>query len=187
MHEIADQNIGKIYNSIFLGGYRVLAGDQPALKHMLAHLPKVDIYPFKLMGHGAFHTPMLSSNATRGMQAIEESLFSMPKTSLIDGRGKIWRPMSTDLNQLYHYTLDHQVVEPYDFSKAIEVALKEFAPDNLILLGPGSTLGGSLGQVLIDQEWNEIRNKVDFINQQKADPFLLAMGLKDQRKLVLNS
>jgi hypothetical protein len=86
---------------------------------------------------------------------------------------------------LYSYTLNTQVVEPYNFSRAIEVAVKEFAPDKLIILGPGSTLGGSVAQCLIVQEWLGLNNKSDFIQLQKSTPYLLAMGLSEQRKHLI--
>ncbi|GIU10656.1 hypothetical protein TUM4641_27700 [Shewanella morhuae] len=56
---------------------------------------------------------------------------------------------STDTAKLREYTLGEQVVKPYDFSKAIVVAMKEFAPDRVIVLGPGNTLGGPVAQSLI--------------------------------------
>lgn len=39
-----------------------------------------------------------------------------------------------------------------NFSKAIEVAIKELAPDKLIIFGPGATLGGAVAQSFIDHE-----------------------------------
>ncbi|MBN7828071.1 ACP S-malonyltransferase, partial [Bowmanella dokdonensis] len=85
---------------------------------------------------------------------------------------------------LHRYTLDTQVVAPYDYSKAIEVAIKEFAPDKLIILGPGATLGGATAQVLIKHLWHKLQNKQDFIQQQQQEPLLLAMGLEGQRQGV---
>ena len=70
------------------------------------------------------------------------------KIPLIDGLGQVWQPYSCDVEQLHNYTLNTQVVAPYHFSKAIEVAIKEFAPDKLIILGPGATLGRSCGTEL---------------------------------------
>ena len=94
----------------------------------------------------------------------------------------MWQPYSCDIEQLYNYTLNTQVVEPYNFSKAIEVAIKEFAPDKLIILGPGATLGGAVAQSLIRHEWLNLTNKADFIAQQKNAPFILSMGLLEQRE-----
>ena len=62
---------------------------------------------------------------------------------LIDGRGKIWSPYSSGPADIMHYTLNHQVQKTFDFTSSVTVALKEYAPDNLLLLGPGNSLGGS--------------------------------------------
>ena len=73
----------------------------------------------------------------------------------------------------------------YEIVRSASGALKEFAPDKLIILGPGSTLGGAVAQSLIKQQWLELTCKSDFINLQKSEPFILAMGLPDQRKQVV--
>ena len=175
----------ELYPSIHLGGYRLLAGNDSGVRELLAVLPKVDIYPFKLMGHGAFHTPLMQDISLKGKSLIGIEGFKSPSVSLIDGCGHIWRPHSTKLNELREYTLGPQVVAPYDFTLSLKVALKEFAPTKLILLGPGSTLGGSIGQILIELNWKEINSKSVFGQIQKQDPFLLAMGLDEQRKILL--
>jgi [acyl-carrier-protein] S-malonyltransferase len=46
-------------------------------------------------------------------------------------------------------------------------------------------LGGAVAQSLIQHNWLGLQNKKDFISLQKTDPFILAMGLEDQRKLVI--
>ena len=50
--------------------------------------------------------------------------------------GRTFSPWSTDLDALRDYTLGHQVTEPYDFTASVRVALREFAPDHLVLPGP---------------------------------------------------
>lgn len=174
----------EIYLSISLGGYVVLGAEQEALNVLLKELPAFENYPFQLINHGAFHTPILRPVAERAFHTIPESLFQKPHTPLIDGRGYVWTPYSTSTEDLYHYTLGHQVVEPYDFTQSIVVALKEFAPDTLILLGPGSSLGGSIGQILIAQNWQGLDSKQAFTSRQAENPFLVAMGRADQRKFV---
>ncbi|MBX3022869.1 MAG: hypothetical protein KF799_14435 [Bdellovibrionales bacterium] len=181
----AAQNDGvEIYPSIFLGGFLVLGANKAGVQALLKELPPVENYPFQLINHAAFHTPLLRETAARAFRELPESLFQAPQLPLIDGRGCIWQPYSTNIEDLYHYTLGHQVVEPYDFSRAIGVALKEFAPDHLILLGPGSSLGGSVGQIMIENNWKGVSNKAEFTRLQAEDPFLLAMGRPDQRRLL---
>jgi [acyl-carrier-protein] S-malonyltransferase len=175
----------EVHASIYLGGYIVLGANKPGIAALLKELPPVENYPFQLINHAAFHTPLLRQTAEKAFQIIPENIFHSPTIPLIDGRGCVWQPYSTNTEDLYHYTLGHQVVEPYDFSRAIAVALKEFAPDNLILLGPGSSLGGSVGQILIENNWRGISSKQDFTSQQASNnPFLLAMGRPDQRGLA---
>ena len=175
-----------VHVSIKLGGYVVFGGNKKGLKELEQILPKVqDRYPMNLFNHAAFHTPLLNDISAKAKSILQPSLFNAPKVPLIDGLGQIWQPYSCDAQQLYHYTLGTQVVDTYDFTKAIEVAVKEFAPDKLIVLGPGATLGGAVAQSLIQQKWLGMEHKKDFISLQKTNPFILAMGLAEQRKLVV--
>lgn len=175
----------EVHVSIKLGGYVVFGGNKKGLKALEQALPKVqDRYPMNLFNHAAFHTPLLNQISLKAQSMLSSALFSPPKVPLIDGLGQIWQPYSCDPQALYNYTLGTQVVDTYDFTKAVEVAIKEFAPDKLIVLGPGATLGGAVAQSLIQHQWQGLRNKKDFIALQKTDPFILAMGLEDQRKLV---
>lgn len=176
----------EVYVSIKLGGYVVFGGNKKGLKTLEQALPKVqDRYPMSLFNHAAFHTPLLNDTSNKAKNLLSSSLFTAPKVPLIDGLGQIWQPYSCNAQELYDYTLGTQVVETYDFTKAVEVAIKEFAPDKLIVLGPGATLGGAVAQSLIQHNWQGLENKRDFISLQKTNPFILAMGLEDQRKLVI--
>ncbi len=168
---------GEIYPSIHLGGYAVMGGDAKGLSLMMKLLPKIENYPFQLVNHAAFHTPLLKETSQRAFELLSSDLFQVPSKPLVDGRGKIWQPYATDLEELYRYTLDTQVVDTYDFTKAVTVTLKEFAPDKLVLLGPGNSLGGSIGQILVENKWLGIESKSDFSAQQKQEPFLISMGL----------
>lgn len=184
--QVNEQEGCDVYISINLGGYIVFGGNKVGLKALEQILPVVqDRYPMNLFNHAAFHTPLLNETSKKAQSLLSANLFNQPDIALVDGLGKIWQPHSTDTDALYNYTLETQVVAPYNFSKAIEVAVKEYAPDKLIILGPGSTLGGAVAQSLISQNWLEMSNKSDFIAKQKADPFILAMGLTEQRKLVI--
>lgn len=174
-----------VHMSIYLGGFVVLGAEQAAINVLLKELPSFENYPFQLINHAAFHTPILRPVAEKAFQILPQDLFKRPEIPLIDGRGCIWQPYSTSVEDLYHYTLGHQVVEPYDFTGSVTVALKEFAPDSIILLGPGSSLGGSLGQILVANNWRGIDSKAAFMERQGSDPILLAMGRPDQRSLVV--
>jgi acyl transferase domain-containing protein len=176
----------RVYDSIYLGGYRVLGGTDDGLKDLAAALPTIDdTYPMRLHNHAAFHTPLLKEVSDKAFATLNKTLFGAPKIPIIDGRGHIWQPYSTNIDHLYAYTLGHQVTHAYDFSKAVEVALKEFAPDKLIIPGPGTTLGGAVAQCLIAHEWLGLTSKAEFIERQKQEPFLLSMGIEEQRSFVV--
>ncbi|MCB0413039.1 MAG: ACP S-malonyltransferase [Bdellovibrionales bacterium] len=171
--------------SIELGGYLVIAGNDLAIKKLLKELPSDGDFPFQLINHGAFHTPLLKDVSEKAFNTINAEIFHQPKVPIIDGRGHIWHPYSTDVLDLYEYTLGHQVTEPYDFTASVITGLKEFAPDHIVLLGPGNSLGGSIGQILVQTKWHGITSKSDFSIQQKEHPFLISMGDSQQKKLVV--
>ncbi len=182
----AGRTEGQAFLSIRLGGMAVLAGDEAGMAAMEKSLPKAEErYPFRLARHAAFHTPLLNHISEAAFKTLSSDLFERPQVPMIDGRGTIWTSHATDLDALYQYTLGRQIVETYDFSKSVEVAIKEFAPDCLILAGPGATLGAAIAQELIRHRWLGLESKSDFAARQKDDPFLIAMGREDQRKLAV--
>ena len=170
LKEANAQPEGEAYISIQLGGYAVIGGNQRALDFMLKKLPKIENYPFQLINHAAFHTPLLKQTSEKARQILSQDLFHRPQIPLIDGRGHLWTEFATKQNDIYNYTFQHQVVCQYDFTTAITVAIKEFCPDRLVLLGPGNTLGGAIGQILVQNKWLKIASKSDFIDRQKVRP-----------------
>ena len=174
-----------IYVSIELGGMLVVAGDAAGLDALEAAAPAgPGRFPMRLQNHAAFHTPMQRAVSERALATLPHGWFRQPDVPLVDGRGAIWRPGATDISQLWQYTFGHQVVEPYDFTTAIRVSAREFAPDVFIVLGPGDTLGGAVAQALIAQNWRGLDGKRSFAERQVASPVLLAMGREDQRGQV---
>jgi malonyl CoA-acyl carrier protein transacylase len=179
----------RVWPSIHLGGFEVIAGDLEAVHLLLQSLPRTRIgerdYPFQLLGHSAFHTPLMASTAARGRQDLSGLPWSAPKVSLVDGRGFHFRPHTTHPDALRTYTLDTQVQEPFDFAMSLRVVLREFAPDALVLLGPGDTLGGAIGQVLVRERWSGIVSKAAFVERQMSEsPYLFAMARAEQRLRV---
>ncbi|MCH4294819.1 ACP S-malonyltransferase [Shewanella sp. 3B26] len=173
-----------LYTSIHLGGFRVLAGNEAGLKLAEARLPKIDErYPMRLYNHGAFHSPLLTEVSDKGKKLLPKSLFKAPRIPMVDGRGAIWTQYSTDTEKLWDYTLGHQVTEPYDFTAAVQVAVKEFAPDRMMILGPGTTLGGAVAQSLIGCNWFGWHNKAEFSAGQKQSCPMIALGMETQREL----
>jgi [acyl-carrier-protein] S-malonyltransferase len=184
-----DSSEDQAYISINLGNSVVIGASESAIKKLLKDLEPVKIgkieYPFQLANHAAFHTPILRETSEKAFELLSMNVFDKPKIPLIDGRGKIWQPYSSSVEELRNYTLGYQVTETYDFTNSLTVALKEFVPDKLLLLGPGSTLGGSIAQVLINNNWRNISSKETFQSIQSKEPFLISMGREDQRQFTL--
>lgn len=182
---INDRADAELYLSIDLGGMLVLAGDHAGLAAFeQAVEPVQQRFPMRLGNHAAFHTPMQAPVAEEGAALIGPGTFVQPRLPLIDGRGAIWNPGSTDCDALHAYTLGAQVVQPYDFTRAITVAAREFAPDLFVILGPGTTLGGAVAQSLILANWQGLASREDFRGRQESDPLIASMGIAEQRALV---
>ncbi len=148
------QGGAELYVSIELGGMLVLAGNAAGLAALLAKGPKgPGVFPTTLHNHAAFHSALQAPISRRAMASLAREAFHQPQVPLIDGRGFIWRPGAVETGDLWDYTFGAQVIEPYDFTAAIQVAVREFAPDCLIVLGPGATLGGAVAQSLIGARW----------------------------------
>ena len=182
-----DRKPGRLLHvSIELGGMLVFGGDDKSLRELEKLLePEQDRYPLRLRHHAAFHTSLQTEvmHTARGkLKALE---FTQPLLPLVDGRGALWPPYSTDPRKLWDYTLGHQLVETYRFSAAIQVGVKEFAPDCIINLGPGNTLGSAIAQSLIAIQWQGIRSKRTFQQRQSNEPYILSMGIPEQRKEVV--
>lgn len=173
--------------SIDLGEMLVLAGNEAGLGAFEAAVPQVqDRFPMRLPNHAAFHTSLQAPVARAGQARLGNDLFGTPDIPLIDGRGAIWWPGATDHGALRDYTLGHQVTETYDFTRAITVAAREFAPDLFIITGPGTTLGGAVAQSLILGTWRGITSKSDFQTKQAQAPILAAMGMETQRAIAID-
>jgi acyl transferase domain-containing protein len=172
--------------SIDLGGMLVLAGDEAGLSAFQAAVPVVqERFPMRLSNHAAFHSHLQAPVAEEGRSQLPPSLFGQPSLPMIDGRGAIWWPGAADTEALWDYTLGHQVTETYDFTHAIRVAAREFAPDLFIVPGPGTTLGGAVAQSLIQANWLGLASKADFQARQASSPLLVAMGMEEQRRFVV--
>ncbi|UWQ28865.1 ACP S-malonyltransferase [Leisingera sp. M523] len=171
--------------SIDLGGMLVLAGNEAGLTAFEAAVPVLDDrFPMRLANHAAFHTALQAPVAAEGRKRLSAEMFSQPDVPLIDGRGQIWWPGATDKQALWDYTLGRQVVEAYDFTRAVQNAAYEFAPDLFIVTGPGTTLGGAVAQSLAQISWKGVIGKAGFKARQAEDPLLISMGDDAQRSSV---
>ena len=173
------------FRSIELGGMLLAAGGERELDTLVAALPPMPGRPpLRLAGHGPFHTPLMAESSRRALAQLPATWFGAPRIPLIDGEGRIWRAKASTPQAMHRYTFATQILEPYDFTRSLAVGIKEFAPDRIVLLGPGDTMGGAIGQVLVAEQWLGIADKAGFAARQAEEPFLVAMGREDQRTLV---
>jgi [acyl-carrier-protein] S-malonyltransferase len=175
-----------IHLSIRLGGMVVFAADEPGLKWLAERLPKDDRFPMRLMHHAAFHSPLLDHVIPTAREANPLHDFGSGAISAIDGQGKLWSPKAFDPASIYDYTLGAQLNRTYDLTRAVQIAAAEFAPDKIIVLGPGTTLGAPVAQSLIASRWRGLSGKADFQTRQRENPMLLSMGIAEQRALVVS-
>lgn len=175
VHAVRDavaQAEGEAFRSIELGGYAVLAGTEEGITHLLHSLPPVKLgsvsYPFRLLHHGPYHTPLLEPVAAQARERLARLVFQKPRATLIDGFGRRHTPWSASPELLRSYTLGAQIVDTYDFTTSVRVALREHAPEHLVLPGPGNTLGGVCGQILVAEGWRGIRSRSEFAAAQEG-------------------
>lgn len=171
---------GSVYPSIDLGGYAVLAGDEAGVQRLLSVLPPVRIgerlFPLRLAQHGPYHTPLVAHVAEAARSALAGLDWRPPRMTLVDGRGARWSAWSTDPAELRDYTLGEQLTTPFDFATSVTVLLREHAPDVLVLPGPGNSLGGICGQLIVSEGYRGIRSRADFDLAQASDrPVILSM------------
>ena len=103
----------------------------------------------------------------------------------IGGDAIVHRPWTSPA-ALWSYTLGPQIVEPFDFERAVATAVGELGPDVIILPGPGDSLGGPIAQILISRRWRGLRDRASFLAMQASErPVVLAMARPDQRARVV--
>ena len=139
----------------------------------------------KLNYHAAFHSPLLRAITPQAKDLIPQSDFGVGAIPAVDGTGFIWSPNTFHAGTIHDYTLYTQVCATYDFSRAVQVAAAEFAPDRIAILGPGTTLGAPVAQALIQMGWRGLSGKADFQERQRDNPLLISMGMDDQRAYAL--
>lgn len=175
----------ELHLSIDLGGMLVLAGNPAGLKAFEEAVPVAqDRYPMRLANHAAFHSPLQHPAAKEAQSLFSPEIFAAPSLPMIDGRGVIWWPRSSDPADIHSYTFGVQITETYDFTAAIRTAAREFAPEVFLVAGPGTTLGSAIVQSLILCGWKGLGSKESFAQRQSESPVLLSMGREDQRDSV---
>ncbi len=182
-HIISEINV---HISIRLGGMIVFAADDAGFKWLMERLPRDDRFPLKLMHHAAFHSPLLNHVVPMARTANPLGDFGSGEIPAIDGQGRIWSPRAFSRDAIYDYTFGAQLTDSYDFTRAVQVAASEFAPDTFIALGPGTSLGAPTIQSLIASGWRGLSGKTDFQARQQDEPVLISMGMAEQRAWSLS-
>jgi len=173
-----------VHISIRLGAMIVFAADDAGLKWLMDRLPRDDRFPMQLNYHAAFHSPLLDHIVPLAKDENPLADFASGAIPAIDGTGRIWSPKAFDPSAIYDYTFGAQINRTYDFTRAVQVAAREFCPDRIAVLGPGTTLGAPVAQALIACGWRDLKGKTDFQQRQADDPILVSMGMADQRGVV---
>jgi len=172
---------GEAFPSIRLGGQAVLAGSEAGIAHLLRTLPKVKLghnaYPLRLVGHGPYHTPLVQPVADKAQAQLARLSWGKPRVALIDGSGKRHSPWSASPEALRDYTLGPELTTPYDVTLSVRVGLREYAPDRIVLPGPGNPLGSICGQILIEEGWRGLHSRADF-DAVQASPNPIVQSLR---------
>ncbi len=178
----------EVHLSIQLGGTTVLAGSREGVACLMEELPKhrrgSREFPLQLPLHSAFHTPLMASTSARAQSELADLPLKTPSIPLIAGDGRHFRTWA-DPAEILNYTLATQIVSPYDLTLAVTTLVGGYAPDALVLPGPGDTLGAPVAQILIAMGWRGLRDRTDFDEAQTSErPLVLSMVRPEQRALV---
>ena len=170
---------GTVYESLELGAFDVLAGDDAGVARLLRHLAPVRVgdrrYPLRLPLHGPDHTPLAAHLAPELGARMARAAWERPQVTLIDGLGRRWTPWSTDPGALAAYALGPFLTAPYRFATALRVGLREESPDLLVVAGSGTGLGALCGQSIVAEGYRGIRSRADFERAQASDPVVLTI------------
>jgi hypothetical protein len=163
-----------------LGSFSVVAGTADAIGRIGDALPQVNVggrsYPLRLSAADAWHTPLRSAAATAAAQRIGSLTWDRPNVTLVDGRAARFTPWSTDPAELAAQSLVSHAEAPYDFARAFRVALREYAPEVVLLPGPGASLGAACAQLIVAEGYRGIRSRTEFEAVQAGPaPILLSM------------
>jgi hypothetical protein len=166
--------------AVDLGAFAVVAGTADGIETLAARLPPVSVagrtFPLRLASADAWHTPLRAAAMQQAAERLDDLTWDRPNVTLIDGRGVRFTPWSTDLAELAEHSLRGQGSTTYDFATSLRVALREYAPDVVLLPGPGGSLGAACAQVAVAEGYHGLRSRAEFeAAQAGANPLLLSM------------
>ena len=168
-----------VHRALELGAFSVLTGSTAALGRLAAALPPVQLgarrFPLRPAMQEAWHTPLRRRAAQAAADLLADLSWSAPNVTLVDGRGSRFTPYSTDPAELARLTLVEQPISTYDFARSLRVALREYAPDVILLPGPGASLGEVSAQIVVAEGYRGIRSRSDLeATQASTTPILLS-------------
>jgi acyl transferase domain-containing protein len=171
---------GDAHRAQELGPFAVVAGTRAGIGKLAAQLPAVTVaeraYPVRLAMGDAWHTPLRAAAAEAAAARLADLAWQRPSVTLIDGRGVRFTPWSTDPEALAEYTLHEHPRTTYDFAASFRVALREHAPDVVLLPGPGATLGAACAQIIVSEGYAGLRSRAEFEGSQSGQrPILLSV------------
>ncbi len=166
--------------AIDLGGFVIVSGTSATLSIVAAELPSVQAgsrqFPVRAAAQEAWHLPLRARAAAEAAVRLADLTWEAPNVTLVDGRGVRFTPWSTDPAALGHHTVREQPTITYDFATSLRVALREYAPDVILLPGPGASLGEVSAQVIVTEGYRGITSRSDLeATQAGPAPILLSM------------
>ena len=180
LRDALDDGNGSTALAVDLGGFAVLGGTASAIDALAGRLPAVTVadrsFPLRVAAADAWHTPLRAGAVDDAVERLGPLTWDRPNVTLIDGRGARYTPWSTDPDDLAEQSLSGQGTTPYDFASALRVALREYAPDVVLLPGPGGSLGAACAQIIVTEGYRGLRSRAEFEAAQAGpSPLLLSM------------
>jgi acyl transferase domain-containing protein len=176
--DVAEPNA---YVAVDLGGFVVVGGTVTAIETLASALPPVTIgertFPLRLATADAWHTSLRAEAIDAAVAELGSIAWERPNVTLIDGRGVRFTPWSTDPTELAAHSLTGQGSTTYDFAAGMRVALREYAPDVVLLAGPGGSLGGACAQIVVMERYRGIGSRTEFEAAQ-AGPGAILLSLR---------
>lgn len=171
---------GDAHRAQELGPFALLAGTEAGIGRLAERLPHVTVadraYPIRLAAADAWHTPLRREAAEAAATRLGDLKWERPSVTLVDGRGARFTPWSTDPLALADYTLRHHPQRTYDFAAGLRVALREYAPDVVLLPGPGATLGSACAHIIVREAYAGLGSRAEFEQAQRGpSPILLSV------------
>ena len=166
--------------AVDLGAFAVLGGRADSVDAIARRLPPVKqgerAFPLRLATADAWHTALRREAVEGAVERLGALTWESPNVTLVDGRGVRFTPWSTLPAELARQSLHGQGADTYDFAAGLRVALREYAPDVLLLPGPGGSLGAACAQIMVMEGYRGLRSRAEFeAAQAGAAPMLLSM------------